>query len=80
MADKYYCGPKGTPKLLRSDYFKDACKVHDVDYKEAIKPRKDVDNKFYSNMRKTADTKVRKLQAWLLFRLVRNFGWLFYGK
>ena len=80
MDEKYYCGPKGTPKILRSDYFAPACKVHDEDYKKAVITRKIADELFLRIMLTLAQNRFRKLQAYLLYTLVRLFGWIFYGK
>ena len=80
MSDDYYCGPKGTPKIFRSNYFKKACKAHDEDYKMGAFDRKIVDQWFLEKMLKGETIWWRRLHAKLLYRIVRIFGWIFYGK
>lgn len=81
MKGDYYCGPKGTPKILQSKYFKKACRLHDDDYKTGYYDRKIVDDWFYQRMLKIAENnKLRKAHAYLYYKLVRLFGWIFYGK
>tara|TARA_R100001198_G_scaffold87000_1_gene61904 strand:- start:852 stop:1094 length:243 start_codon:yes stop_codon:yes gene_type:complete len=80
MIEKYYCGPKGTPKYLRSNYFAHACKAHDKDYKEGAFDRKLVDQWFLDRMLKNETKWWRRAHAYLLYKIVRIFGWKFYAK
>jgi hypothetical protein len=80
MKEKYYCGPKGTPNFLRSDYFAASCKHHDLYYKNAMYTRKEADRIFLVSMLETSENRLRRFQAYLLYTLVRLFGWIFYGK
>jgi len=73
------CGPWWMPRMWKDGYFADACTIHDLDYNVSSRPRLAADRFFRTKMlEKAGDNKVRVIQAWIYYALVRLFGWTTY--
>lgn len=72
------CGPALWPDEWRDTTFEDQCNQHDLDYNDDAMSRAESDRAFLARMLESADTPLKKLQAYVMFGLVRTFGWIFW--
>lgn len=73
----WHCGPGWLPRWIKKRLgyrFNEACYIHDVDYREQTKTKKDADYDFLDNMLDLAQHPGEILLAVLYFYVVYYFG------